>query len=191
MKTLLDKVKEFFSTLIESVQDMQMRRAEIYIRNRKTIRLQQHLDLVFYDSDSKEYTILDLKTSTRGWNDQKKKDKSTINQLVLYKKHFCEKFNIDPDKVKIEYFIMRQKIDPDSLWPIKRISQFSPASGKVTMSKLTKEFQEFLNECFDPTGQYINKSHPALAGANYYNCRFCEYDDREDLCPKSNRITHV
>ena len=159
--------------------------------NRPTIKLQQHLDLVFYDTDSKVYTILDLKTSTRGWNDAKKKDKATINQLVLYKKTFCEKFNLEPDQVKIEYFIMRQKVDPDSLWPIKRVSQFSPASGKVTMSRLAKEFQEFLNECFDATGQYQDKNHPPLAGANYYNCRFCEYDELEDLCPKSKRITHV
>jgi len=59
------------------------------------------------------------------------------------------------------------------------------------MKKLVTEFQDFLNDCFDSSGQYIDKSHPALAGNNYYNCRFCDYDEREDLCPKANRITHV
>ena len=159
--------------------------------SRPNIKLQQHLDLVFYDTVTKRYLILDIKTAKNGWNAYKKKDKSTTNQLVLYKKWFCEKFNIPHDKVDIEYFILRQKIDPDSLWPIKRISQFSPASGKIAMAQLTKDFQSFLDDCFDSTGQYQDKSHPAFAGKGKFNCRFCEYNDREDLCPKANRIENV
>lgn len=204
-----EQLSEFYSDGVEILKHLKSKRSSYFpSRNvklvgielpvtvspdpkRPTIKFQQHLDLVFYDEDTKEYTILDLKTSTRGWNENKKKDKATINQLVLYKKHFCEKFNIDPDKVKIEYFILRQKIDPDSLWPIKRVSRFSPPSGKVTMKKLENEFSDFLNDCFDKNGQYIDKKHPAIAGLNYRNCVFCEYDENEELCPKSNRITNV
>lgn len=158
---------------------------------RPNVLLQQHLDLVFYDKFTKKYTIVDIKTAKNGWNKWKKQDKYTTDQLVLYKKHFCEKFNIDKDNVDIVYFILRQKIDEDSLWPIKRVSQFSPASGKVSMRSLEKSFQEFIDSCFDSSGQYIDKNHPAFMGKGGFNCKFCEYDDMHDLCPKENRIQNV
>lgn len=157
--------------------------------NRPTIKLQSHLDLIFYDTDLKKYTIFDIKTSTRGWNEKKRKDKTTTDQLVLYKKLFCDKFGIDPKQVDVVYFILRQKIDPDSLWPIKRVSEFKPASGNVSMKKVMRAFHEFLDDCFDENGQYLDKKHPAIAGKFLYNCRFCPYDEHEDLCPRDNRIT--
>lgn len=157
--------------------------------DRPNIRLQSHLDLIFYDTVSKKYTIIDLKTSTRGWGKKKRKDKNTTDQLVLYKKLFCDKFGIDPKQVDVVYFILRQKIDPDSLWPIKRVSEFKPSNGNVSMNRVIRDFDEFLNDCFDEDGQYKDKKHPAIAGKFFYNCRFCPYDEHEDLCPKENRIT--
>lgn len=155
---------------------------------RPNVKLTQHLDLVFYDTILKRYTIFDIKTSKNGWNDKKKKDKLTTDQLVLYKKYFCDTFAIDPEQVKVVYFILRQKIDPDSLWPIKRVSQFSPSAGKVSMNKLVREFQKFIDDCFTPDGKHIDKNYPATAGPNNYNCRFCVYNDRHDLCDPEKRI---
>jgi hypothetical protein len=158
---------------------------------RPNILLQQHLDLVFYDKKSNKYTIMDIKTATRGWNQYKRKDKDTVNQIVLYKKHFCDKFNIDPKNVNVVYFILRQKIDEDSLWSISRVSEFKPSAGSLTIKQLTNSFQSFLDDCFDSNGQYIDKSHPAYAGKNGWNCTYCEYNEREDLCPTQNRINNV
>ena len=191
LKFIKSKRTRYFSTKGMKLVAIELPIVAIPDPKRPNIKMQQHLDLVFYDSDSKEYTIVDIKTAKNGWNQYKKKDKATTNQLVLYKKEFCEKYKIDPSKVNIEYFILRQKIDPDSLWPIKRVSQFSPASGKIAVSQVSKDFQNFLDECFDSDGQYIDKSHPALCGKNMFNCRFCEYNDREDLCPVANRIQNV
>jgi hypothetical protein len=160
-------------------------------KTRPNVKLTAHLDLVFYDTKMKKYIIIDIKTSKNGWNKYKKKDKNTTDQLLLYKKYFCERFDIDPKSVQIVYFILRQKIDPDSLWPIKRISEFSPSDGSVSLNRVKKSFQNFIDECFDENGQYRDRKHPAIAGPNYYNCRFCPYNDKLDLCPKENRITDV
>ena len=185
---LKKKRSAYFSTKGTKLMAIELPLQAIPDPDRPTIRLQSHLDLVFYDTRDKKYTIIDIKTARRGWNKYKRKDKKTTDQLVLYKKLFCEKFGIDPSDVKIEYFIVRQEIDPDSLWPISRVSQFAPAAGSVSVKRVGKLFQEFIDAGFDATGQYIDKAHPALGGKNYYNCKFCEYKDRQDLCPSENRI---
>lgn len=191
LKFLKSKRTRYFSTKGTKLIAIELPIVAVPDKNRPNIKLQQHLDLVLYDTITKKYKIVDIKTAKTGWNQYKRKDKSTTNQLVLYKKEFCEKYKIDPDNVEIEYFILRQKIDPDSLWPIKRISQFSPASGRIAMGQLQKDFKSFLDECFDDKGQYIDKSHPAITGRRGFNCTYCEYNDREDLCPKSNRMENV
>lgn len=191
LKYLKSKRAKYFSTKGVKLVGIELPLTVQPDPSRPNIKLQQHLDLVFYDSSVKRYLILDIKTAKNGWNQYKKKDKNTTNQLILYKKWFCGKFDIDTDKVDVKYFILRQKIDPDSLWPIKRISEFSPASGKIAISQLTKDFQKFLDDCFDANGEYIDKSHPAFAGKNKWNCTYCDYNERLDLCPLSNRIEHV
>lgn len=158
-------------------------------KNRDNVKLMQYLDLVFYDKRYKEYLIVDIKTSTKGWNKWKRKDFLAKNQLVCYKKYFCEEFNIDPKKVEIMYFIMRNKIDTDSMYPIPRISEFKPSSGKITMSRVEKSLLEFIDDCFDKNGNYKDKNYPAMTGRNQFNCTFCEYKDKHDLCPPENRIT--
>jgi hypothetical protein len=35
MKNLLDKIKNLFAILVESIQEAQMRRAELYIKSKK------------------------------------------------------------------------------------------------------------------------------------------------------------
>lgn len=156
--------------------------------SRPSVKLQQHLDLVLRDKSDGKYKIIDIKTAKNGWNKWKRADKTTTNQLVLYKQEFCRFYDISPDMVEIEYLILRQKIDEDSLWPIPRISQFKPANGSISMKKAKADFMNFINECFDENGEYIDKSHPALTGKGGFNCMYCEYCDREDLCPPENRI---
>lgn len=188
LRFLRKKRRLYFSS-----RDMELIGVELPLQvapdsNRPTVMMQQYLDLVFREKSTGKYKIIDIKTAKNGWNKWKRKDKTTTNQLVLYKSEFCKMYNIEPDMVDIEYFILRQKIDPDSMWPIPRISQFSPSDGSVSMKRAVSDFQTFLDECFDSNGEYIDKSHPALMGRGGFNCMYCEYDGREDLCPKSKRI---
>ena len=43
-----------------------------------------YLDLVFYHERSNKIKIIDIKTSTKGWNKWQKKDDSKQAQLLLY-----------------------------------------------------------------------------------------------------------
>ena len=58
--------------------------------------------------------IVDFKTSSGGWAPQQKTDKLTTYQLVLYKKFYCEKYNLDPKNVVIYFAIIKRAVKKDS-----------------------------------------------------------------------------
>lgn len=153
------------------------------------IKLIGFIDLIFYSEISGKYTVIDLKTSTRGWNDYKKKDPFTTDQVLLYKKFMADFLGISPELVDVQFFILKRKLNEDVLWPQKRIQEFSPAAGKVSMNRVDKTLKRFIEECFNFDGTYkTDKNYPAMAGPNFRNCTFCVYNENENLCPTSNRI---
>jgi len=205
-----EQLSEYYSYGIEIIEYLRKKRTRYFTtKNTKLIgiempiftqphedfdkvKMQSFLDLVFYDKKWGEYLIVDIKTSTKGWNKWKRKDKLSTDQIVLYKHYFCNMFNINPKKVKVEYFILRNKVDPDAMYPIPRISEFEPSNGSISMKRIHKDFLDFIEECFVGDGEYnIDREYPALKGRNDFNCTFCEYKDRHDLCPPENRISNV
>ena len=48
------------------------------------------LDVVLFDKINQKYKIIDLKTSTRGWNKWQKSDESKTHQLLLYKVFYAK-----------------------------------------------------------------------------------------------------
>lgn len=180
---------KYFSTKNTKLIGIELPISTAAFDTRPNTRLECHLDLVLYNSIIDKYSIIDIKTSMKGWNDWAKKDKFKTNQLVLYKKYFCGQFNIDPSKVDVQYFILKAEIDTNSLWPQKRIQEFAPSHGKVSMKSIYTDFKKFVDTCFKPTGEYnTNIKYPAIVKKGGYNCVFCPYNERFDLCPKENRI---
>lgn len=157
---------------------------------RPTVLLIGFLDIVIRDKTSNVFKIFDLKTSTKGWSKWDKEDKIKTSQLLLYKLYFSKQYNIPIEKVNVEYLILKRKIDQDSLWPQRRVQTFSPSQGNISYNKVQKDFQSFLDVCFLPDGSYNAAfNYKAIAGKNGWNCKFCEFRDRTDLCPKQNRFT--
>ena len=75
------------------------------------------------------------------------------------------------------------------MYPQKRVQEFVPASGKPTRNKLQKEIENFVSTSFNTDGSYKDTAiHPAIGLAGFKNCRWCEFANREDLCPKDKRI---
>ena len=66
------------------------------------------LDIVLYHENSDTFTIIDIKTSTRGWHDKMKKNEDKQFQLILYKKYFSELYNIPLEKNNIKFFIVKR-----------------------------------------------------------------------------------
>lgn len=158
-------------------------------KKRGSVTLLSYLDLVFRKKRENKFLILDLKTSTRGWNDFAKKDQTKTNQLLLYKIYFAEQYNIPVDQVEVEFYILKRQINEDSMYPERRIQTFKPTQGSITVKKAKESFQKFIDSAFLPDGSYnIETYYPAIAGNLGNNCRFCDFRDRDDLCPFKERI---
>ena len=155
----------------------------------KNILFNGFIDIVMQDTNTGRYKIYDIKTSTMGWNKYQKADKTKIAQMVLYKQFYAEQFNVDPEMIDIEYFIVRRKLPENSMYPIKRIQSFVPASGKPTRNKLTRSLNEFVTNSFTPEGVYnMDAKHLAIAGKNNKHCTYCEFKKQPDLCPSKERL---
>ena len=155
----------------------------------KDIKMLAYLDIVLRDTVFNKIEIIDIKTSTRGWNKWQKADKIKSSQLVLYKEYFAKQYGFSADMIDIKYLIVKRKLFDGAMFPQKRVQEFIPASGKPTRNKLLKEINEFINVGFKDDGSYnLDNKYLAVPGKNNKSCKFCEFKDNQDLCPKENRI---
>ena len=129
------------------------------------------LDVVLFHEPTNKFVIIDIKTSTNGWNAKAKKDKLKQFQLVLYKKFFSEQYKIPIDDIDIEFFIVKRKLWESEDFVIKRIQKFIPPSGKTSVNKATKLLNEFLDNCFTREG-FSEKEMPETPNNN---CKWCPY----------------
>ena len=141
-----------------------------------------YLDVVLYHEGTNSFKILDIKTSTRGWGDKEKKDEIKQYQLILYKKFFAQQFNVPIDNISVEFFIVKRKVWEQSEFPISRIQEFRPASGKVKLNKAYTAINDFVGIAFNSNGTHNTKIH--LPNPSAHNCKFCPFKDNKELCDK-------
>ena len=141
------------------------------------IKFVGYIDVLMYDTVRERYKIIDIKTSTMGWNKWAKADKTKTDQLLLYKQFYGAQHDIPLDKIDIEYFIVKRKLYDKVDWPQRRVQTFTPANGTPSINKVTNNIQSFIDECFID-GKY-NKEHIYRKEASKKNCRFCEFNQTE------------
>ena len=112
------------------------------------------VDVVMRDLSDNSIIIIDLKTSTRGWNKYQKADKYKNAQIVLYKKYYSELFNIPLEKIKVEYQIMRRKLYEDAPFPIPYMSKHIPANGKPSINKVIGRLENFMKSVYNEDGSF-------------------------------------
>jgi hypothetical protein len=149
----------------------------------KNVYLKGFIDFVLYDEDLQKVYIYDIKTSTRGWSDREKKDDTKIAQILLYKEYFGKQFGFDPDRIEVEYFIVKRKIYEESEFPIPRVQSFRPASGKTKRRQAVESLNIFIKDCFDESGKPQIKSY--LKNTGEKSCKWCPYTDKPELCNKT------
>lgn len=143
------------------------------------------LDVVLYHEPTNTIEIIDIKTSTRSWSPKyQQKDETKLAQILLYKKLFSEQFGFPIDNINVKFFILKRKIKEDGDYPEKRIQEFIPANGKIKIKKATDMLNLFIESTFDENGIIKNTNFKKSPSPN--NCKFCPYNDREDLCNKGN-----
>ena len=145
----------------------------------KNVIYQGYLDVVLYHEPTNTFKIIDIKTSTRGWNTKTKKDEDKHFQLILYKKFFSEQFGIPEKDIDIEFLITRRKVYLDGEYPQKRIQEFKPASGRNKLAKATRVLNEFITTVFDKNGYKEKDYHPQ---PSKWNCTFCPFKENQKLC---------
>ena len=136
-----------------------------------------YLDVVILDEIHNTIKIIDIKTSTRGWNKWQKRDENKTQQLLLYKQFYAEQYNHPVDKIDVEYFIVKRKLWENIDFPQKRVQKFVPASGKPSMNKVAKRLDLFLENAFDDEGKY--KTDKIFALPSKKACRWCEFRKTE------------
>jgi hypothetical protein len=191
-----EEMREFFNdgvTILEwirkkrnilfSLKNMKLLGIELPIINKvsNNLYLKGYIDFVLYDTNLDKIYIYDIKTSTRGWGDKDKKDDKKIAQILLYKEYFAKQYGVDVDKIEVEFFIVKRKIWEESEFPIPRVQEFKPASGKNKRSQVMNSFDEFLKDCFD-NGKIIEKQYNKIVGED--SCKWCPYYNKPDLCDK-------
>ena len=128
--------------------------------------------------------MIDLKTSTRGWNaNREKKDPMKKGQLIFYKKFIAEKYGVDVSDVDIEFIIIKRLLWEKSDFPQKYIQRWEPPSDQVSINKTFKNVDVFIDECFNEDGSYkVDAEYKKLGLQN--NCKWCEFKDQPDLCDR-------
>ena len=136
-----------------------------------------YMDVVLHDTLRDRYKIIDIKTSTMGWNKYMKADKNKTDQLLLYKHFYGSQNEIPLDKIDVEYFIVKRKLYEKVDFPQRRVQTFTPANGKPSINKVMNNLNQFIDESFID-GEY-NLEHNYIKQPSKKNCRFCEFNQTE------------
>jgi len=149
----------------------------IELKLKKNVGFIGYLDLVILHKPTNTLKIIDIKTSTRGWNKYQKADKNKTQQLLLYKQFYAEQYNHPIENIEIEYFIVKRKLWENTDFPQKRVQKFVPASGKPSMNKVIKGLDLFLDVAFDDEGKHNTDKIFALPSKKA--CKWCEFRKTE------------
>jgi len=188
----LEQLREFFQDGVNILDFVKKRRADYFSKRgykligcevpievdlKKNVKIIGYLDLVILDEFHNTITIYDIKTSTQGWNKWMKKDENKTQQLLLYKQFYSKQYNHPIDKIEVEYFIVKRKLWENAMFPQKRVQKFSPASGTVSMNKVAKRLDTFLDLAFNDEGEKISEN--IIPTPSKKACRWCEFKKTE------------
>ena len=187
-----EQLREFFQDGVEILDFVKKRRADYFSKRgykligcevpidvdlRKNVKMVGYLDIVILDEYHNILKIYDIKTSTQGWNKWQKKDENKTQQLLLYKQFYAKQYNHPIDKIEVEYFIVKRRLWENAMFPQKRVQKFSPASGTVSMNKVAKRLDTFLDLAFDDNGEQITDN--IIATPSKKACKWCEFRKTE------------
>jgi hypothetical protein len=146
------------------------------------------IDLLFYDKINKKLIIDDIKTSGKGWSSYSKKDKVKTSQVLLYKAFLSKSLDLDYDDIDSRFTIVRRITDAYD-FPLKRVQIFKPAQSKKSTISALYNFKIFIKSVFDKEGNYRQDiEYSAVSGHNCFNCNYCEFNERHDICPVEDRL---
>lgn len=154
----------------------------LYYQLKPKVYFKGFIDLVLYDEDLDKWIIIDLKTSTRGWDSETKKNDVKISQLLLYKEFFSKQFNISLDKIEVKYIILKRKVplNPEYAIQKRRLQEFIPASGPKKRKLAVGLVENFIGTTLSESGDFVEKEHSTRPSK--VACKYCFFKENR-LCP--------
>lgn len=153
------------------------------IETNDKVNMLSFVDIVLYDKKLDRVKIVDIKTSTRGWGKWAVEDEIKVSQVYLYRHYFSKQYGYPIDKIDVEFFIVIRKLD-------NRIQIFTPPISEEAQQSAVNNIKSFIDYCFNDDGSYnLDNEFIAIPGERSKNCKFCEFKDNYDLCPKEQRLT--
>jgi hypothetical protein len=186
-----EDINEFFNDGIFIIDWFKKHRAEYFnkrnwkligcevplnVELKNNIRFIGFIDIIMHHVPTNRYKIIDIKTSTWGWNKYQKRDKNKTAQLLLYKQFFAKQNNCTVEDIDVEYFIVKRKLWENTDFPQKRVQIFVPSSGIVSMNKVNKSLHYFIESAFDAAGKHKGVGEPTPSKKA---CRWCEFNQTE------------
>lgn len=152
----------------------------LYRELRPKVFFKGKIDLVFYDERVDKWLIVDIKTSTKGWNQYQKADDNKKAQILLYRYFFSKQFDIPLDKIEVLYFIVKRQVPKEAEFASmqKRVQEFIPPSGPKKMNQAVALLSNFVSQAVGADGKHIHKKYRTTPSVDA--CKFCEL--------KKNRI---
>lgn len=156
----------------------------IYTKLQDKFYFKGFIDILTYDEQFDKWKIWDIKTSTRGWKDEKL-DFVKTSQILLYKEFLSKQFDIPIEKIEAEYLIVKRKIIEDAEYAAmrKRVQEFEPHDGPRVHKKVVNQITQFLSEALDSSGNYIDKDYPKSPSTK--NCKWCIFNT---TCPGASAV---
>lgn len=148
----------------------------VYKQLRTGFYFKGFIDFLTYETDRNVWKIWDIKTSTKGWKDEKT-DFVKTSQILLYKEFLSQQFNIPIDTIEAEYFIVKRKIIEDAEFAAmkRRVQEFVPNDGPRIHKKVVGQIDQFIYEALTPEGEYVDKDYPK--NPTVKNCKWCVFRD--------------
>jgi len=149
------------------------------------VNMLAYVDIVLYDIVMSSIILVDIKTSVNGWNKHMRSNELKQSQLLFYKYYFSKQYGVPYDSINVKFMIVTRKLE----YGTSRISMCTIPETQDNIDNSIKNLTEFIENSFEKDGSYKqNVTYHAISGDRNKNCKYCEFKDREDLCPKKSRI---
>lgn len=142
---------------------------------RNNLEFMALIDIALKDKLTGKIKIIDIKTSTMGWNRYVLADENKQSQILLYKALYSKEYNVPLSQIDVEFFILKRRLLEKVSFPQSRIQIFIPTNTSPVVKKSIKKFTMFVNECFTEDGEYITDAskYPKVPGKNKKHCKYC------------------
>ena len=157
------------------------------------VKIKGFIDLVLFNKITKKIKIFDIKTSTRGWNKYQKEDLLKIDQVLLYKKFYSDKFDIKLSDIDVQFFILKRTLLEEMQYEQTPLQIVRPLNRKIDVDESYERLKEFVTSAFDENGNRDpNKEYPKNPDKANKNCKYCKFADMLDkdgnvICDKGKK----